>query len=81
MTPEQKEQAVVIRQAMLQARDEFRPGRTPQGEGHAAAMIEVYPARASIIWRLWMRRPCSRWQRTGSRPDGRRRLFRRRASY
>lgn len=69
LTAEQKEQAVVIRKAMLQARDEFRAGTDVRTvKEHAAAMIGAVPARASIIWRLWMRRRCSRWRRTGIRP-------------
>ena len=44
LTPEQKEQAVVIRQAMLQARDEFQAGAdASKVKEHAAAMIEGVP--------------------------------------
>ena len=43
-TPEQKEQAVIIRQAMLQARDEFQAGAdASKVKEHAAAMIEGVP--------------------------------------
>lgn len=44
LSPEQKEQAVVIRKAMLQARDEFRYGTgVREVKDHAAAMIEAVP--------------------------------------
>lgn len=44
LSPEQKEQAVVIRKAMLQARDEFRSGTgVREVKDHAAAMIEAVP--------------------------------------
>lgn len=44
LTPEQKEQAVVIRKAMLQARDEFRAGtEVRKVKEHAAALIEAVP--------------------------------------
>ena len=44
LTAEQKEQAVVIRKAMLQARDEFRAGTDVRTvKEHAAAMIGAVP--------------------------------------
>ena len=44
LSPEQKEQAVVIRKAMLQARDEFRDGTgVREVKDHAAAVIEAVP--------------------------------------
>lgn len=44
LSPEQKEQAVVIRKAMLQARDEFRSGAgVREVKDHAAAMVEAVP--------------------------------------
>ena len=42
LTPEQKEEAVVLRKAMLQAREEFRSGlEVRKVKDHAAAMIEA----------------------------------------
>ncbi len=44
LTEEQKEQAVVIRQAMLQAKEEFRSGKSVEEvKSHAAALIAAVP--------------------------------------
>lgn len=83
LTAEQKEQAVVIRKAMLQARDEFRAGTgCPDGEGtcrrHDWGRAGTRIDYLEIVDAETMQ-PLEENRESG--PDGRRRLFWRRASY